>query len=282
MANPPMNDSEELFDEQPAEMANTGEPAEPKKYKKTHDQWKQRFKDFQNVAQDSRKIQETNYRYYDGEQLTREDKAELKERGQPDVVINRFKVAINGILGVNDHSRADPRALGRTPDDANSADRHEGQRERVITREHFEPGRQGVAQLVDALHRASSFLDGYDVFEILGEPRCGFHSDLDATTTGNAVENDWNLHRLSDGFEMAVETLLAGLVVVGSDKQGCISARFFRSQGQGNGFTGRIGAGACDDKTPLVCSLDGDLDNFEMFIVVECGRLSGRAHGDDA
>lgn len=122
MANPPMNDSEELFDEQPAEMANTGEPVKPKKYKKTHDQWKQRFKDFQNVAQDSRKIQETNYRYYDGEQLTREDKAELKERGQPDVVINRFKVAINGILGVNDHSRADPRALGRTPDDANSAD----------------------------------------------------------------------------------------------------------------------------------------------------------------
>lgn len=117
-----MADADELFDEAPAEMREEA-PKEPKKYKKTLDQWKQRFKDFQNVAQDSRKKQELNYKYYDGEgQLTAEERRELKDRGQPDVIINRFRVAINGILGVNDHSRADPRALGRTPKDTNSAD----------------------------------------------------------------------------------------------------------------------------------------------------------------
>lgn len=123
MAERPMTDSEQLFDEQPAEMAaSSEEPAEKKTYKKTLDQWKQRFKDFQNVAQDNRKIQELNYSYYDADQLTPTERQTLKERGQPDVVINRFRVAINGIIGVNDHSRADPRALGRTPGDANSAD----------------------------------------------------------------------------------------------------------------------------------------------------------------
>lgn len=122
MAKTPINDSEELFEEQPAEMATTGEPAEPRKYKKTLEQWKQRFKDFQNVAQDNRKKQELNYSYYDADQLTPTERQALKDRGQPDIIINRFKVAINGIIGVNDHSRADPRALGRTPGDANSAD----------------------------------------------------------------------------------------------------------------------------------------------------------------
>lgn len=117
-----MADAEELFDEAPEEMREAT-PAEPKKYKKDLNQWKQRFKDFQNVAQDSRKKQELNYKYYDGDgQLSMEERQTLKERGQPDVIINRFRVAINGILGVNDHSRADPRALGRTPKDMNSAD----------------------------------------------------------------------------------------------------------------------------------------------------------------
>lgn len=91
-------------------------------YRKTLEQWKLRFKDFQSTMQDNRKSQEVNYKYYDAEQYTPEEKEKLKDRKQPDIVINRFRVAINGILGVVSRSRSDPRALPRTPNDAASAD----------------------------------------------------------------------------------------------------------------------------------------------------------------
>lgn len=60
--------------------------------------------------------------FYDGKQWTVEERKELEARGQPDTYINRIKVAVNGILGVVEKSRADPRAWPRTPADEQSSD----------------------------------------------------------------------------------------------------------------------------------------------------------------
>lgn len=60
--------------------------------------------------------------FYDGKQWTVDERRELEARGQPDTYINRIKVAINGILGVVEKSRSDPRAWPRTPSDEDSAD----------------------------------------------------------------------------------------------------------------------------------------------------------------
>jgi hypothetical protein len=60
--------------------------------------------------------------YYDTDQFTREELVRLRERGQPAIVINRIKPAINGIIGVTEKGRSDPRAWPRNPDDNDSAD----------------------------------------------------------------------------------------------------------------------------------------------------------------
>lgn len=60
--------------------------------------------------------------YYDSDQYTRAELAKLAERGQPAIVINRIKPAINGMVGVIERSRTDPRAWPRNPQDADSAD----------------------------------------------------------------------------------------------------------------------------------------------------------------
>src|SRR5665213_2534551 len=60
--------------------------------------------------------------YYDGDQFTPDQLDKLHQRGQPPVVINRLKVAINGIIGVTDRGRSDPRAWPRNPGDEGSAD----------------------------------------------------------------------------------------------------------------------------------------------------------------
>jgi hypothetical protein len=61
-------------------------------------------------------------KFVNGEQLTTGDKKTLRERGQPEVVTNRVRAAINGILGVLDSTATDPRGFPRTPKDEESAE----------------------------------------------------------------------------------------------------------------------------------------------------------------
>jgi hypothetical protein len=76
----------------------------------------------QSLTQDARTESLTDDDYYHGHQLTRAEKQALAERGQPDIVINRVKPAINGILGVTEQGKSEPRAFPRTPQDDDSAD----------------------------------------------------------------------------------------------------------------------------------------------------------------
>lgn len=60
--------------------------------------------------------------YYDSDQFTSEELTRLHARGQPPIVINRIKPAINGIIGVTERGRSDPRAWPRNPGNADAAD----------------------------------------------------------------------------------------------------------------------------------------------------------------
>lgn len=80
------------------------------------------------MLEDYRSTNETNsmqglidYDYYDGKQLTSAEVEKLRSRGQPDIVVNRTKVAINGILGIIAQSHTDPKAWPRTPTENDSA-----------------------------------------------------------------------------------------------------------------------------------------------------------------
>ncbi len=63
----------------------------------------------------------TDQDYYDNIQFTLDEKTKLLERGQPDVVVNRTKVAINGILGVVAFAPTEPKALPNNDSDEDSA-----------------------------------------------------------------------------------------------------------------------------------------------------------------
>jgi hypothetical protein len=60
--------------------------------------------------------------YYDSDQFTPDQKKILEDRRQPPVIVNRIKPAINGILGVTERSRSDPRAWPRQPLETDAAD----------------------------------------------------------------------------------------------------------------------------------------------------------------
>ena len=60
--------------------------------------------------------------YYDGKQLNSTQRATLKRRKQPETIRNRIGPAVDGVLGLLEQAKVDPRAYPRNPQDEDSAD----------------------------------------------------------------------------------------------------------------------------------------------------------------
>lgn len=69
--------------------------------------------DFWSLTQVSRDWAKADRKMYDGDQLSATVKRTLRLRGQPEVVDNLIRPAVNGLLGVLDQSRTDPIAYPR-------------------------------------------------------------------------------------------------------------------------------------------------------------------------
>jgi hypothetical protein len=83
---------------------------------------KRMVEEWRSLTADARLDSEISIDYYDTKQWTAEEKGKLAARNQPDIAFNRIKPAVNGIMGVTERGRSDPRAYPRTPNDEDSAD----------------------------------------------------------------------------------------------------------------------------------------------------------------
>jgi len=70
---------------------------------------------------DARRNAERCQDYFDDKQLTAEEEATLKKRGQPAVVFNEIKPKVKTMLGLEKQTRKDPKAFPRNPQDEDSA-----------------------------------------------------------------------------------------------------------------------------------------------------------------
>lgn len=107
----------ELLDPQPAPVEHE-DPRRSVDLPRLKRMWEQ----FRDLTAENRKLALVDDDYYHGQQLSPGEIAALSERGQPDIVINRTRAAVNGILGVIERGRTDPRAYPRTPKDDDGAD----------------------------------------------------------------------------------------------------------------------------------------------------------------
>lgn len=78
--------------------------------------------DAEETTNNARKLSERDRDYYDHIQLTAEEKATLRQRGQPDVIINRIKPKVDFLCGFEASNRTDPKAFPRTPQDEETAE----------------------------------------------------------------------------------------------------------------------------------------------------------------
>lgn len=79
------------------------------------------FEDSEEASDDARQAAQRDRDYYDGIQLTADQKAELSKRGQPEVVTNLIRVKVNYLIGLEKQQRTLPRGLPRTPVHENDA-----------------------------------------------------------------------------------------------------------------------------------------------------------------
>lgn len=77
----------------------------------------QMFEEAEEASYSERKLNERDQDYYDGKQLTEEERNALKGRGQPPVIYNRIRRKVNFLLGLERQQRRDPKAFPRTPND---------------------------------------------------------------------------------------------------------------------------------------------------------------------
>jgi hypothetical protein len=81
----------------------------------------QAFDDAERITYDARVQSETCRDYFDDKQLTEDEKAELRKRGQPVVIFNEIKPKIKTMLGLEKQTRKDPKAFPRNPQDEDAA-----------------------------------------------------------------------------------------------------------------------------------------------------------------
>lgn len=82
----------------------------------TLDSYKRLFTEARDLTQTSRERAKKHRRYYDGKMDARLEK-ELRAKKQPTFTINRVRPGVEGMVGVVDRGKSDPRAYPRTPQD---------------------------------------------------------------------------------------------------------------------------------------------------------------------
>jgi hypothetical protein len=79
--------------------------------------------------------------YYDGNQLTPDEVAEMRRRKQPPIVINRIRRKVNWLRGLEMQSRTDPKAFPRTPKHEDGAQAATDAIRYVVDKEDFDKKR---------------------------------------------------------------------------------------------------------------------------------------------
>lgn len=82
---------------------------------------KRLFTEARDMTQTARQTATKHRRYYDGK-IDEQLKRQLRAKKQPDFTINRVRPGVEGMVGVVERGKSDPRAYPRTPQDEGSAE----------------------------------------------------------------------------------------------------------------------------------------------------------------
>lgn len=102
------------------------------------------FEDSESATADARGEAETDRDYYDNKQLSAQELAALRKRGQPETIINFIALKVDTLVGIEKDRRIDPKALPRTPQHEEDADGASQGLRYVADQQDYDTKRSGV------------------------------------------------------------------------------------------------------------------------------------------
>ena len=106
--------------------------------------------------------------------------------------------------------------------------------------------------------------------------------DVHAGSPLDVVNHHRQIHRIGDAGEVAVKTLLSGLVVVRSHLEaggGTLTPGDF---GHPDRFVGAVGTGARDNRDAAVSFPDHPFHHIHVLFMAHRGALAGGSHGNQS
>src|SRR5471032_3219057 len=143
----------------------------------------------------------------------------------------------------------------------------------VVTGVHQEVAADAGQDVLGALQVTGGFLDTDDVRHG-GQANHGLGLHVAGGAAGHVVEDLRDVDSFGNSAEVQVQAFLGRLVVVRGHQQAAIGAGFLGVAGQFDRFAGRIGARAGDDSNTPCYALDHELDHFDVFFHIKCGRFT--------
>lgn len=148
------------------------------------------FEESEDSSYESRKNAERDRDYYDNKQLTADEIAELKNRGQPPTIDNRIKTKVDYLVGLEKTQRVKPKAFPRTPKHEADADSATEALRYVAESEDYSAKRSGVWK--------NMLLEGVGGFRVYAEPsKYGQPPDYMGSSSLSQQEYDICLQRIA-------------------------------------------------------------------------------------
>jgi len=94
----------------------------PRDLDEQHGQLVRWFEESELSRQDEITYSERDRAYFNHDQWTKEERDELRKRGQPEIVVNKIHDKVNLLCGMERKARTDPKAFPRTPAEEDRAD----------------------------------------------------------------------------------------------------------------------------------------------------------------
>jgi hypothetical protein len=177
---------------------------------------------------------------------------------------------ITGMHGIDQCAVLRRRNMGADRYEADGTGGHQRQGERVIAGVHIQIG---VRQNARGLLVVRLGILQRDDARMFGQPVQCLGLDPDAGAAGDVVDHHGQIDRVRDGFDVRLDTGLAGLVVVGGGDQESVHAQFRRFLGQTDGVPCVVGGGAGDDLCTSADCVDHCPEHAEVFLVQQSGGL---------
>ena len=138
-----------------------------------------------------------------------------------------------------------------------------------------------IRKMRDRAEVPARLFDRTDIGVLLRDPDHRLRLDRRAGPRRNIVDDARELRSGSDRRIVIHQSILRRLIIVGRDEQQTVRAELFSFLAHHDRVSRIVRARPGNDRDPSADDIDGELYDFQMFVILKCRRFAGSPDADD-